>query len=95
MRLSDSRCHVASRSSEAMKLNLYGNATLIVYEYFRASVIMSYSRILVVSNVAELKLVRNAQKLCSFAFRCTNHCWRMREKKRKRENYVRRRAKLT
>lgn len=86
MRLSDSRCQVASRSSEAMKLNLYGNATLIVYEYFRASVIMSYSRFFV-SNVAELELVRNAQKLCS---RLSLHksSWRMGEKKRRREKNV-------
>lgn len=34
---------------------------------------MSYPRILVVSNVAELELVRNAQELFSRAFVAQNH----------------------
>lgn len=63
-----------------MKFNLNGNATLIVYEYFKASVIMSYSRSLVVSNVAELELVQIAQELSLARLRCTKSSSAQREK---------------
>lgn len=90
MRLSDSRCRVSSRSSEAMKLNLYGNATLIVYEYFRASVIMSYPRI---SRRLERGGTRTRSQCTGVILArlcCTKSSYRRRkrEKKQKRESYV-------